>query len=149
MSGERPPPSRRAAFRRFTAVTPRWNDIDIFGHVNNAEFYAYFDTAVLTLMTALGAVDPKGGAIGTLVAESSARFHREVLFDDRVEVGLMVEHLGNSSVRYRLGVFREGDADAAVDGHIVHVFIDRQTRRPTPIPDDIRHALGKLAGAPA
>jgi acyl-CoA thioester hydrolase len=149
VSAERPPPSLRSAFRRFTPITPRWNDIDIFGHVNNAEFYAYFDTAVLTLMTGLDVVDPRGGGIGTLVVESGARFHREVLFADRVEVGLFVEHLGRSSVRYRLGVFREDEDSAAVDGHFVHVFVDRETRRPVPIPDQIRQRLAELAGAPA
>ena len=136
--GTREPPPCRQSFACFVPVTPRWNDIDVFGHVNNAEFYAFFDTAVLSFLHKAGAIDGARGPHAMLVAESGARFHREVLFDDRLLVGLAVARLGRSSVHYRLGAFRNDEDRAAVDGRMVHVLTDRQTRRPVPIPERIR-----------
>lgn len=141
---QRPPPSSRNTFARFVQVTPRWNDIDVFGHVNNAEFYAYFDTAVVTLLHEIGAISAQNHRATVVVAESSARFLREVLFTDHVEVGVRVVHLGTSSVRYAIGVFTNENDAAAVEGHFVHVFVDGETRRPTPIPDAVRTALGGM-----
>jgi acyl-CoA thioester hydrolase len=141
-----PPPCRRS-FACFVPVTPRWNDIDVFGHVNNAEFYAFFDTAVLSFLHKAGAIDGARGPHAMLVAESGARFHREVLFDDRLLVGLAVARLGRSSVHYRLGVFRNDEDRAAVDGRMVHVFTDRQTRRPVPILATIRAEFEAIRAA--
>ncbi|MGA2189178.1 MAG: thioesterase family protein [Steroidobacteraceae bacterium] len=143
---DRPAPSQRERYRRFTAITPRWNDIDVFGHINNAEFYAFFDTAVMRFMIDSHIVSESGGQFGTLVAETGCRFHREVTFRDSICVGLTVAHLGNSSVRYEIGVFANDSATAAADGHFVHVFVDRSTRRPLRIPDAARLCLQDIAG---
>lgn len=141
----RPAPSQRESYRRFTAITPRWNDNDVFGHINNAEFYAFFDTAVMRFMIDSNIVSLSGGALATLVAETGCRFHREVTFQDSVSVGLRVASIGNSSVRYEIGVFANESATAAADGHFVHVFVDRATKRPMAIPEDARTRLQEIA----
>jgi acyl-CoA thioester hydrolase len=140
-SNRRPPPSLRAAYRRFSIITPRWNDNDVFGHINNAEYYAYFDTAVMRFMIDENIVSITGGPIGTLVVETGCRFHREITFQDTITVGLRIATLGNSSVRYEIGIFTHGRDSAAADGHFVHVFVDRTTKRPAPIPDAARAIL--------
>jgi acyl-CoA thioester hydrolase len=140
----RPAPTRRNDYHRFTAITPRWNDIDVFGHVNNAEFYAYFDTAVMRFMVDSNVVSVAGGEIGTLVAETGCRFHREVTFQDSISVGLRVGSVGNTSVRYEIGVFANDSPTAAADGHFIHVFVHRSTKRPTRIPDAARELLEGL-----
>jgi acyl-CoA thioester hydrolase len=140
-----PPP--RAAFGRFLPVAARWNDVDAFGHVNNAEFYAYFDTAVVRYLHEIGAIEARGGREVTVVAASGASFFAEVLFTDRVDVGLRIDRLGTSSVRYGIGVFRNDDPQAAVAGHFTHVFVDRATRRPVPIPPEVRAAFERLQDA--
>ena len=137
----------RAAFGRFVPVAVRWNDVDAFGHVNNAEFYAYFDTAVVRYLHEIGAIEARGGREVTVVAASGASFFAEVLFTDRVEVGLRIDRLGTSSVRYGIGVFRNDGAEAAVAGHFTHVFVDRATRRPVPIPPEVRAAFERLREA--
>jgi acyl-CoA thioester hydrolase len=141
---ERRLPSGRDRFRVFTPIMPRWNDIDVFGHVNNAEFYAYFDTAALRHLHGIEAIQALGGAFAALVVESGARFYRPVLFTDQVTVGLSIARIGNSSVRYRLGVFTNDDPLASVEGEFVHVFVDRETRRPVPIPDKLRSAFASI-----
>ena len=125
-------------------MTPRWNDTDVFGHINNAEYYAFFDTAVMRFMLDCSALSIVGGSTGMVVAESGCRFHREIVFTDAVEVGLRIAHPGRSSVRYEIGVFKNGAAEAAAEGHFVHVFIDRDTMRPQPIPETIRAEMAKL-----
>ncbi|WP_274425168.1 acyl-CoA thioesterase [Chelativorans sp. YIM 93263] len=137
-------PSSRSAFDTFVTITPRWNDIDVFGHVNNAEFYAWFDTAVLTVLHRLDAVAAEGSAHAALVVESGAQFFAPVLFTDTVEVGLSVDRIGTSSVTYKLGVFANQDDTAAVEGGFTHVFVDRATRRPVPIPQTVRSAFETL-----
>ena len=137
-------PSLRSGYGRFTSITPRWKDNDVFGHVNNAEYYSFFDTAVMRFMIDEGVISITGGPIGTLVAETGCRFHREVTFQDDIVVGLRVATLGNSSVSYEIGVFLNSDEAAAADGHFVHVFVDRATKQPTRIPDGIRSILQRL-----
>jgi acyl-CoA thioester hydrolase len=142
--GSRPAPTQRDHYHRFTAITPRWNDIDVFGHINNAEFYAFFDTAVMRFMVDSNVVSVAGGEIGTLVAETRCRFHREVTFQDSISVGLRVGSIGNTSVRYEIGVFANDSPSAAADGHFIHVFVNRATKRPTRIPDAARQLLEGL-----
>jgi acyl-CoA thioester hydrolase len=143
-SDNRQAPSKRSCYRRFTAVTPRWKDNDVFGHVNNAEYFSYFDTAVMRFMIDERVLNITGGSVGTLVAESGCRFHREVTFQDSICVGLRIGRLGNSSVRYEIGVFTNDEQAAAADGHFVHVFIDRATKRPSRIPDSARALFEQL-----
>jgi len=133
----RPHPASKSTFSRFVPLTPRWNDIDVFGHVNNAEFYAWFDSAVLAYLNSIEDIGTRTD-IAVLVVESCAQFHTEVLFSDTVEIGLGVERVGTSSVRYRLGVFCNDQSQSAVDGAFTHVFVNHSTRRPVPVPDQFR-----------
>ena len=121
----------------------RWNDVDIFGHLNNAVFYELFDTTILRLLTGCGAIT-RDGPHAALVVESGARFHSEVLFTDDMGVALRVAHVGRSSARYELAVFVGDSLVSAVDGYVVHVFVDRETRRPVPIPDAARATFERL-----
>jgi acyl-CoA thioester hydrolase len=145
-SNIRPAPSLHSSYRRFSTITPRWNDNDVFGHINNAEYYAYFDTAVMRFMIDEGIVSITGGPIGTLVVETGCRFHREVTFRDAISVGLRIATLGNSSARYEIGIFTNDHDTAAADGHFVHIFVNRATKRPTRIPDSIRSILKRIEG---
>ena len=133
----------RSDFRRFEPVAPRWNDLDVFGHVNNAVFYELFDTVILRLLVGCGAIS-RDGPFAALVAESGARFHREVLFTDVAEVGIRCARLGRTSLIYELGLFTAGRDDSAVDGRVVHVFADRGTRLPIPMPDAAKALFTKL-----
>ena len=136
--------SARDDYRHFLSIPTRWKDNDVYGHVNNVEYYSYFDTVINMFLIGEGGLDiRRGGAIG-LCAESHCRFLGELTFPGTVDAGLRVEKLGNSSVRYGIGLFRAGEDAPAAEGWFVHVFVDRETRRSTPIPDAIRAALQAL-----
>jgi acyl-CoA thioester hydrolase len=137
-------PTRRKDFRVLRAITTRWHDNDHYGHVNNVVYYAYFDTAVNGYLIEASGTDIRGlPAIG-IVAETSCRFLRELSFPDTVHAGLALEKLGNSSVIYRIGLFRNEEAEPAALGRFVHVYVDAATRRPVPVPVPIRAALTAL-----
>jgi len=132
---------------QFAVLRPaptRWADNDIYGHVNNAAYYGFFDTAVNAWLIERGLLDPSASNAIGLVIETGCRYHAALSFPETVEVALRVERLGNSSVRYALALFSEGQDDAAADGWFVHVYVDRQTRRPVPIPVAVRAALESL-----
>ncbi len=136
----RSPPGRRGGYRAFRPVVTRWTDNDVFGHVNNAAYYSYFDTAVTGWLMERGLIGLSAGPMW-VVAETGCRFLGEVAFPDALTVGLRLGRLGGSSVRWELAVFR-GDADAAAaEGHFVHVHVDRATRRPLALPAAVRDAL--------
>lgn len=139
MTGRRPP-EMREAFRWFAGMTLRWNDLDIFGHVNNARYYEFFDSTVLGFLH-VEDLGLSGGAAAMVVAENGCRFHREIVFTDRLEMGLRVERIGTSSVRYGLAAFINGNPEAAADGHFVHVFVDPGTKRPAPLSSPMRRHL--------
>ena len=142
----RPAPGLRADYRHFLPVTTRWMDNDVFGHVNNVHYYSYFDTAVCEFLVGRGILTWRGSSHFMVMAESGCRYHSELAFPDRVTAGLRVARLGQSSVRYELGAFRE-DADAAsAEGFLVHVCVDAATRRPAPLPDAWRAALQTITG---
>lgn len=145
---ERRPTERRQTFAWFTAVSLRWNDIDIFGHVNNARYYEFFDSTVLGFLhqRELG-LGRDGGAM--VVVENGCRYHREIIFTDRLEMGLRVESIGTSSVRYRLAAFLNGSNEATADGHFIHVFIDAASKRPAPFPAPLRAHLESILTLPA
>jgi len=143
----RSPPARRADFRRFEAITTRWKDNDAFGHVNNVVYYSFFDTAVARFLLETGGMPRGPDGVLPVVAETLCRYHREIAFPDRVTVGLRVARIGQSSVRYEIGVFREDEDEAAAEGHFVHVYVDRAAMRPVPIPEDARQALARLLAA--
>jgi acyl-CoA thioester hydrolase len=126
-------------------VLTRWADNDMFGHLNNAVYYQLFDTAINGWIQTNVTLDPVTTSAQGIVAESGCRYFSELHFPEPLVVGVSVTRLGNSSVTYRLGVFRALENDepqpVAAVGHWVHVYIDKSTRRPTPIPDEIRALL--------
>jgi acyl-CoA thioester hydrolase len=135
----------RAAYPHRMTIPTRWNDNDVYGHVNNVEYYSFFDTVINAYLIREGGLDIHRGAAIGLCAESHCTFRAAVEFPDSVEAGLRVGHLGRSSVKYEIGLFGEGAEDPAATGWFVHVFVDRQDRRPVPIPPAIRGALERLA----
>lgn len=136
--------SGREAYAAFQSITTRWMDNDVYGHVNNVVYYSFFDTAVNEMLVRKGLLDFEAGPVIGLVVETGCRYFASLSFPDRVDAGVRVVKLGTSSVRYEVGLFA-GDSDsAAAEGHFVHVYVDRATRRPCPIPDPIRAFLATL-----
>ena len=123
-------PLERASVARFLAMTTRWRDNDAYGHLNNVVYYELFDSAVNSILIEAGLLDVEKSPVIGLVAETSCPLFREPALPDPVEVGVAVEHLGRSSVRYRLGVFRAGAPTAAAQGRFTHVYVDRATGKP-------------------
>jgi acyl-CoA thioester hydrolase len=121
----------------------RWKDNDQYGHLNNTVYYEAMDTAVNAWMIRVGGLRPRGGDAIALCAESSCRFHASAGFPDDLDVGIAVERLGRSSVVWRLGILRAGDGGVLAEGRFVHVFVDAESRRPTPVPGSIRAAIEK------
>lgn len=141
---DRQVPLTRVDFALFRRITTRWNDEDVYGHVNNAAYYSFFDTAVNGyLMEATGADIRRLPAVG-LVAETGCVYRRELGFPEPVEVGLAVDRLGTSSIVYRLGLFQGKSDEAAAEGRFVHVYVDRQTRDVTAVPEPIRKVVAPL-----
>ncbi|MEY3720595.1 MAG: hypothetical protein RL618_1114 [Pseudomonadota bacterium] len=131
----------RDHFRHFLPISTRWSDNDVYGHVNNVVYYQWFDTVVNEFLIAHGTLDiHEGDAIG-LVVETHCNYFSSVAFPERVTAGLCVAKLGTSSVRYEVGIFRGDDRKASAQGHFVHVYVDRVTRKPTPISDKARALL--------
>jgi acyl-CoA thioester hydrolase len=141
-------PTQRMDFSYFDAIATRWMDNDVYGHVNNVVYYSYFDTVINRLLIARGGLDIAHGAVIGLCVESLCQFKKPLTFPGDVDAGLRVAKLGTSSVRYELGLFAHGDPEIAAFGHFVHVFVDRGSRRPTPLPESIRAALTPLVCAP-
>src|SRR3954470_6419272 len=137
MTPARPTPDRRTAYRHFDAITTRWMDNDAYGHVNNVVYYSYFDTVVNAYLIGTGALDIAKSPVIGLVAETHCNFFSALAFPDTVRAGLRVGHLGNSSVRYEIGLFRNDEDIAAAQGHFVHVYVDRATNKPVPLPDKL------------
>jgi acyl-CoA thioester hydrolase len=135
----------RADYPHLATVATRWADNDVYGHVNNVEYYAFFDTVINRWLIEQGGLDPHRGEIIGLCVESHCEFKAAVAFPEPVEVGLRVGTLGRSSVRYELGIFRERAAEAAATGWFVHVFVDRERRRPVDLTPALRAALERLA----
>ncbi|MGQ7840281.1 acyl-CoA thioesterase [Burkholderia pseudomallei] len=148
MSSTKPVPLPRSAYRHFLPITTRWMDNDVYGHVNNVVYYSYFDTVVNEYLIRRGALGVARGATIGLVVETQCNYFAPLVFPQRVEAGLRVARLGSSSVRYEIGLFAHGEASAAAQGHFVHVYVDRATRRPVPLPEPLRAALAPLV-APA
>jgi acyl-CoA thioester hydrolase len=150
VSASRPAPAPRADFPRFVPIPTRWLDNDIYGHVNNTVFYTFFDTAINRFLIEAGVLDIQRGEVIGLVVETGCHFFRPVAFPDELEAGIRVDHLGTSSVRYTIGIFRRGEELTVASGHFVHVYVGRDDRRPTPLPDALRSVLaGILAGEAA
>ena len=134
----------REAYAVWREIGTRWADNDAYGHVNNTVYYQWFDTAVNAWLIEAGLLDvPAGDPIG-LVVETGCRYASPLSYPEPVEIGLKVEQLGRSSVRYRLGVFAPGAAEAAAEGHFVHVYVGRESRRPVELPEAWRALLETL-----
>ncbi len=141
MSKARPP--ARASFPHFTQITTRWLDNDAYNHVNNVNYYSFFDTAVNAYMLREKILSMDTGPV-CLVVETGCQYFSPISFPDKVHCGLRAAHLGTSSVRFEIGVFRNDEELAAAQGHFVHVCCDRVTHRPLAMPDGMRRALEKL-----
>ena len=141
---DRPAPEARSAYVHFRAITTRWMDNDVYGHVNNVQYYSFFDTVVNGYLIESGALDIAASTVIGLVVETHCNFFSGLTFPDKVDAGLRVARIGDSSVRYEIGLFAAGAERAAAQGHFVHVYVDRSTRRPTRLPDALREALTPL-----
>ena len=133
----------RGAYPVWRDFATRWADNDVYGHVNNVVYYAFFDTAVNGCLIAAGVLDIAASPVIGLVVETGCRYFAPIAFPDRVTAGVRVANLGRSSVRYEIGLFGE-DGSHAAEGWFVHVFVDRDTRKSVPIPDTVRAALQRL-----
>ncbi len=140
----RPQPQPREAYAHFSTITTRWMDNDVYGHVNNVTYYSYFDTAVNRYLIEAGVLDIHEGEVIGLVIETHCNYFAPLAFPRNVEAGIRVAHVGKSSVRYEIGLFEQGEEMSAACGHFVHVYVDRQERRPTNLPETFLQALSKL-----
>ena len=135
---------RRPNYAYSVEIPTRWMDCDAYGHVNNVVYYSWFDTAVNRWLIERGLLDPVASPAIGLVVETRCRYFAPVSFPEPVDVALSVAHLGRSSVRYAIGLFRPGEDAAAALGEFTHVYVDRSSRRPVEIPDPVREALSGL-----
>ena len=140
----RPQPQPRSAYPVFRPITTRWMDNDVYGHVNNVVYYSWFDTAVNAYLIEQGALDIDVGQVIGLVIETQCNYFAPLAFPQTVHAGIRVAHMGTSSVRYEVGLFAEGSETAAACGHFVHVYVDRESRRPAPLPDVLKTTLETL-----
>ena len=140
----KPQPEGRDAYKAFRPITTRWMDNDVYGHVNNVVYYSWFDTAVNATLNAQGVLDIHGGNTIGLVIETQCNYFAPLAFPQTIEAGIRVAKLGTSSVRYEVGLFAEGEPFTAAKGHFVHVYVDRETRRPVPLPAPLKQFLETL-----
>lgn len=144
----RPAPSHRDDYHYFTAITTRWGDNDAYGHVNNTIYHAWFDTAVTRFLIDRCQLDVTGSDVIGVVAENGCRYFQQIAYPDDVTIGVRVDHLGRSSVRYAIGVFRGDHTMASAEGLFVHVYVDRATMRPVPIPPAARAEMARIQTPP-
>ena len=142
---ERRQPSTRGAYKAFRTVTTRWADNDVYGHMNNVVHYALFDSAVNQYLIEEGALDIREGQQIGLVVETRCSYFAEMAYPDVVHAGLRADYVGNSSITYGIGLFRNDDDKAAAEGQFTHVYVDRQSRRPQPLSDALRSAANAIA----
>ncbi|MDB5753034.1 MAG: thioesterase [Ramlibacter sp.] len=140
----KPQPQARSAYRAFRTIGTRWMDNDAYGHVNNVVYYSWFDTAVNAHLVDAGVLDIQHGATIGLVVETQCNYFAPVTFPQVVEAGLRVARMGQSSVRYEIGLFLQGEEMTVAKGHFVHVYVDRAQRRPVALPADLRRVLQAL-----
>ena len=141
---DRPTAHARAHYRHFLPIQTRWSDNDAYGHVNNVVYSSWFDTVVNEYLIAAGALDIQSSPVVGLVVETQCNYFSELAFPQRVDAGLRVAHAGRSSVRYELALFGALADTAAAQGHFIHVYVDRATRRPVPLPPALRAAVDRL-----
>ena len=142
-----PSSTTRADYKHILPLQTRWADNDIYGHVNNVAYYGYFDTIVNAYLISQGALDIHNGDVIGLVVETGCKYFAPLAFPEKLEGALRVAHMGNSSVRYELAIFKEGNDAPAAEGHFVHVYVDRESRRPVELPGALRESLEKISNA--
>lgn len=142
---DKPERSHRSTYMVFRPITTRWMDNDAYGHVNNVHYYSYFDSAVNGWLVERGLLSIGNSSVIGLVVESGCTYFESVAFPESLEAGIAVAHLGRSSVRYEIGIFKAGAGFAAAQGHFVHVYVDRATQRPVEIPPGTREVLSGIA----
>jgi len=140
----KPVPTTRADYPHFLSIDTRWSDNDLYGHVNNVVYYSYFDTVVNEYLIRHGVLDLEAGKTIGLVVETHCSYFASLAFPERIDAGLRVTRLGTTSVRYEVGIFSAGSEQPAAQGHFVHVYVDRDTRRPAPLPEALVAALKPL-----
>ena len=143
----RPQAHQRSDYLHFVDLTTRWADNDIYGHVNNVMYYSYFDTTANTYLIEHGGLDIHDSKVIGLVVDSGCSYFAPLAFPDRLQGGLRIAQIGSSSVRYEIAIFKAGEDSAAAQGHFVHVFVDRDSRKPVAIPDAMRTALSQIVRA--
>ena len=144
-TSDRPQPSPRQDFRVFREISTRWMDNDAYGHINNVIYYSWFDTAVNAYLIEQGVLDTEHGQTIGLVVETHCNYFSPLTFPQTVEAGLRVARIGASSVRYEIGLFAKGAPLTAATGHFIHVYVDKQSRRPVPLPLNLKTVMEKLA----
>jgi acyl-CoA thioester hydrolase len=144
LDSTRPQARPRSDYRHFRHITTRWADNDAYGHVNNVIYYSWFDTVVNAHLVEEGVLDIEHGSTIGLVVETQCHYFAPLAFPQRVEAGLRVGRVGGTSVRYEVGLFAEGAALTAAHGHFIHVYVDRATRRPVPLPGPLQTVLQRL-----
>jgi acyl-CoA thioester hydrolase len=145
VSGGRAAIGTRADYRWFLGLPTRWMDNDVYGHVNNVTYYSFFDTAVARFLIANGVLDLGRSTTVGLVAETCCRYFAPIAFPDEVTAGLRCGRLGTSSIRYEIGLFRNGEDRASAEGHFVHVYVERAAQdRAVPLPTTLREAATRL-----
>ena len=137
-------PDHRDSYKAFRPITTRWMDNDVYGHVNNVVYYSWFDTAVNATLIEQGVLDIHHGQTIGLVVETQCHYFAPLAFPQTIEAGIRVAKLGNSSVRYEVGLFAQGEPLTAARGHFVHVYVDKDTRRPVPLPAPLKQYLETL-----
>lgn len=135
---------RRSDYALVRAITTRWSDNDVYGHVNNVVYYSLFDTVVNAALIEQGLLDPQTSSVIGLVVETGCRYREPLSFPEPVEAAVRVARLGTSSVRYEIGLFGGNRQHAAAEGFFVHVYVDATTRRPVPLPQELRQFLETL-----
>lgn len=140
----RPEAKKRSDFKYFHTITTRWMDNDAYGHVNNVVYYSWFDTVVNQFLITNDVLDIEHSKVIGLVIETQCNYFASVAFPECVTAGVRVTKLGNSSVRYEVGIFREDEESASAQGHFVHVYVDRESRRPSAIPEPMRALLQSI-----
>lgn len=136
----------RSDFRYFQTVTTRWSDNDAYGHINNVQYYSFFDTVVNHFLIDVAGLDIHHAEVIGVAVESKCTFRRALAYPETLEAGMRVEYTGRTSVRYGIGIFRQDQEEAAAWGYFVHVFVERESMRKTPIPEPIEAALDTIAG---
>lgn len=144
---ERPKPDHRSAYAYFQTMTTRWMDNDSYRHMNNTTYYSFFDTIVNQYLIENAVLDVEKSEVIGLVAETMCRYFKSIGFPSKINVGLRIGHLGKSSIRYEIALFKDDEDVASAQGHFIHVYVERGSGRPTPLPEKLKSVVALLERA--